>query len=139
VNYDLSHLTQDPSQEVLGPIQDDEALLLYAVCKVICARHVLEFGGLNGYSARNFLQAVGPEGTVYTVERNPMERLADNHIVISKSAKDLGPHDIWHPCDLVFFDCHAYEEEGAALELLWRIGTVRVDTILAMHDTGEHP
>ena len=30
MKYDLSHLIQDEKQEVLGPIQDDEALLLFA-------------------------------------------------------------------------------------------------------------
>ena len=29
VHYDLTHLTQDPTQAVLGPIQDDEALVLF--------------------------------------------------------------------------------------------------------------
>jgi hypothetical protein len=31
VSYPLSHLTQDDSQVVYGPIQDDEALVLFAL------------------------------------------------------------------------------------------------------------
>jgi hypothetical protein len=38
VSYDLSHLTQSPDQRVQGPIQDDEALLLYALVKVMRLR-----------------------------------------------------------------------------------------------------
>jgi predicted O-methyltransferase YrrM len=42
--YDLSHLTQDEAQISMGPIQDDEALLLYALVKVIRPKTVVEFG-----------------------------------------------------------------------------------------------
>jgi predicted O-methyltransferase YrrM len=57
--FDLSHLVQPRSQAVGGPIQDDEALLLYAIVRVMRLRTILEIGGLDGYSARNFLKAVG--------------------------------------------------------------------------------
>jgi predicted O-methyltransferase YrrM len=75
VAYDLSHLTQQESQEVLGPVQDDEALFLYALIRVTKIRRVLEIGGLGGYSARNFCVAVGNHGIVYTVDLNPVPRL----------------------------------------------------------------
>jgi predicted O-methyltransferase YrrM len=63
--YDLSHLTQPSHQNVSGPIQDDEALLLFALIRVMCMRRVLEVGGLFGYSATNFIQAVGPEAGLF--------------------------------------------------------------------------
>ena len=56
--YDFSHLIQSPDQMVNGPIQDDEALMLYAVVRTMRLRRVLELGGLSGYSARNFLSAL---------------------------------------------------------------------------------
>lgn len=49
MNYDLSHLTQPDHQRVMTPIQDDEALFLYALCRVTQARLVVEFGGGEGY------------------------------------------------------------------------------------------
>ena len=57
VNYDLTHLTQNENQRVLGPIQDDEALFLYSIIRGCRLERILEIGGLNGYSARNFLKA----------------------------------------------------------------------------------
>lgn len=47
-------------------MQDDEALLLYAVVRGMRMSRVLEIGGLSGYSTKNFLQAMTPtNGTMY--------------------------------------------------------------------------
>jgi predicted O-methyltransferase YrrM len=70
VTYALGHLTQADDQKVGGPIQDDEALLLFSMIRVMRLKRVIEFGGLGGYSARNFLEAVGRDGIVYTVDLN---------------------------------------------------------------------
>ncbi len=72
LKYDLSHLTQRPNQAVSGPIQDDEALFLFALIRVMLVRRVLEIGGLSGYSATNFTKAVGPLGVVYTIDIRPV-------------------------------------------------------------------
>lgn len=58
VKYDLSHLTQDDNQHVWGPIQDDEALFLYSIIRASRLKRIFEIGGLSGYSAQNFLNAV---------------------------------------------------------------------------------
>ena len=63
--YNLSHLTQDSRQYVGGPIQDDEALVLYSIIKCMRIKTVLETGGDSGYSAKNFTEAVGPDGLVF--------------------------------------------------------------------------
>ncbi len=44
--YDLDHLIQTNKQDVIGPIQDDEALLLYSIVKGMRLNRVLEIGGL---------------------------------------------------------------------------------------------
>ena len=85
VTYNLEHLTQEDRQEVSGPIQDDEALFMYAIIRGMQIETVLEIGGLNGYSARNFLAAVGPEGTVFTCDVNPVAQIANNHVVLIKN------------------------------------------------------
>ena len=68
--YNLEHLIQTKEQKVIGPIQDDEALLLFALIKTCLIKNVIEIGGLNGYSANNFLEAVGDNGSVITIDIN---------------------------------------------------------------------
>jgi predicted O-methyltransferase YrrM len=142
MQYDLSHLTQNPAQMAAGPIQDDEALLLFAVCRVICARRVAEFGGLDGYSAANFLAALKnvPNSKVYTVDPAFNGSLLPNQVHIRKWAKDVVAADFDNePLDLVFFDCHDYGEQLQAYETLTHAGIISRATILALHDTGTHP
>ncbi len=144
MNYDLSHLTQPDDQKVIGPIQDDEALLLFALCRSICARHVVEFGGLEGYSARNFLAAVGPEGFVITVDCRPVDKLAPNHFVVQCEAKDIAgkvffPNGKAATADLVLFDCHSWTQEMSSFKILGNEGVITKKTVLAIHDTGTHP
>jgi predicted O-methyltransferase YrrM len=142
MRYELSHLVQDPGQAVFGPIQDDEALLLFAVCRVTCARRIAEFGGQSGYSARNFLAAVSdaPGGVVYTVDANPVPVLSGAHRFVHKWAKDVTPEDFdGRALDLVFFDCHDYAQQLEAFHTLSRAGVIARATIIALHDTGTHP
>jgi Methyltransferase domain len=142
MRYDLSHLVQDPSQAVLGPIQDDEALLLYAICRVTCAHRIAEFGGESGYSAQNFLAAIGEHAgnIVYTVDSNPVTVRSPHHRFIHKLAQDVVPGDFDdQKLDLVFFDCHDFGQQLQAFHTLSRAGVVAHDTFLALHDTGTHP
>lgn len=143
VAYDLSHLTQAPDQAVSGPIQDDEALFLFGVVRGRCIRTVLELGGLSGYSATNFLRAVAESpggGKVFTVDLDPVPKLAPNHFPIQKDARDLAIEDVHgEPLGLVFFDCHDYDAQMAAYAAMVDAGLVTRDTVLALHDTNTHP
>jgi O-methyltransferase len=140
VAYNLSHLTQPDDQAIGGPIQDDEGLFLFALIRCMRLRRVLEIGGLGGYSARNFLAAVGPSGVVYTVDVNPVPRLADNHITIQRDCRTVGAKELGSaPIDLVFFDCHAYEPQMTLLKNLQTCGVVHDRTVLSLHDTNTHP
>jgi predicted O-methyltransferase YrrM len=103
MNYNLKHLVQESDQEVLGPIQDDEALLLYAIIRTMRIHNIVEIGGLNGYSAKNFSEAL-IDGKIYTVDINPVFKVADNHIIIEKNCKDIIKSDIPDSIDMVFFD-----------------------------------
>jgi predicted O-methyltransferase YrrM len=140
VAYDLSHLTQQQSQDVLGPIQDDEALFLFALIRVTRIKRVLEIGGLGGYSAKNFCAAVGSRGVVYTVDLEAVPKMAVNHRTIQKDARLLTRTDLdQEPLGLVFFDCHDY---SAQLDLYHRLqseGIITDRTLLALHDTNTHP
>lgn len=52
-------------------ISAGDGALLALWCRMVGARRVLEIGTLGGYSATWFARAVGPEGTVTTLEIDP--------------------------------------------------------------------
>jgi hypothetical protein len=143
MKYDLTHLTQSDDQNNPGPIQDDEALLLYALIRVTRIKRIVEFGGVHGYSAKNFCEAVGNEGVVYTIDwgvDGPTPKVAENHVVVSKNVADVEPEDLGNqPVDLVFFDCHAYEASLCAFQKLRRARIITDKTIFAFHDTNLWP
>ena len=143
MTYNLAHLTQSPEQSIPGPIQDDEALLLFALIRVTRIKRILEFGSAYGYSAKNFCAAIGDVGTVYSVdwgvEVNPVQ-VATNHVIIVKNVADITPDDLDNePVDLVFFDCHAYEACLCAFQTLCRASIITEKTILVLHDTNLWP
>lgn len=140
--YDFSHLTQPLNQKVGGPIQDDEALLLYSVVRGMRVRRVLEIGGLGGYSARNFLQALkwDVDTAVYTVDINPVKSQASNHFTIEKDVAKLTAEDVHNrPLDLVFFDCHVLDAQMNMFVSFINKGLITDDTVIALHDTNLHP
>lgn len=140
--YELSHLIQSAEQTVSGPIQDDEALLLYALVRSMRLRRILELGGLSGYSARNFLKALTADvdTAVYSVDLNPVPSQAKNHYTLCKDATRLTGADLHdRPVDLLFFDCHVLEAQMSTYERLVASGLVTDRTIVALHDTGLHP
>ncbi len=136
--YDLSHLTQSEKQDVMGPIQDDEALFLYSIIRGMRIKRVLEIGGLNGYSARNFVRA-GVD-VCYTVDLVPVPQVSDDgrHRVLVKNALHLTPEDLDNkPLDLVFFDCHDMVQMDL-LKMLVRQQLITDETVIALHDTNLH-
>jgi len=142
MKYNLDHLIQPEEQNIPGPIQDDEALLLFALIRVTRIKRILEFGSFPGYSAKNFLSAL-QGGTVYSVDwgvDGVTPRLADNHKVIVKNTAEVTVEDLDNkPIDLVFFDCHAYEASLCAFQNLKRAGIITDKTIFAFHDTNLLP
>jgi len=140
VNYDLTHLTQSEDQKVLGPIQDDEALFLYSIIRGCRLTRILEIGGLSGYSAKNFLQALSfnKEGVLYTCDINPVPTLAENHKVIIKNALHLSINELDNkPLDLIFFDCHDIVQMDIYYKFV-KNNIINDNTILALHDTNLH-
>ena len=140
VTYNLEHLTQEDRQEVSGPIQDDEALFMFAIIRGMQIETVLEIGGLNGYSARNFLAAVGQEGTVFTCDVNPVAQIANNHVVLIKNGIELDPSDFKQSkIELLFFDCHDYDVQMKILSNLQKNKMLADRVVLVLHDTNTHP
>jgi predicted O-methyltransferase YrrM len=140
VKYDLTHLSQPQHQYVWGPIQDDEALFLYSIIRGSRLERILEIGGLSGYSAINFLQALSfsNKGILYTCDLNPVPVLAENHKVLIKNALNLTIDELDNkPLDLIFFDCH----DMVQMDIFYKFvdnNIINDNTILALHDTNLH-
>lgn len=138
--FDLSHLTQEKDERVMGPIQDSDALLLYALVKVTMTRRIVEVGGLKGYSAQNFLKAMDDQGILFTIDVKDIPRMAENHITIKSPADNVNPTTFGkEPIDLVFFDCHQAAQQMNLLNKMEQNGLIHEGTILALHDTNGHP
>ena len=141
VYYNLEHLTQDDQQAVVGPIQDDEALFLFSLIRCMRFSRILEVGGLDGYSAKNFLESLDcrPNAMVYTIDIQPVEEQGSLHRCIQKNASDITANDVDNqPLDLVFFDCHELDVQMTLFERLRSSSIINDDTVLALHDTGLH-
>ena len=141
VKYDLSHLTQDDNQIVVGPIQDDEALFLYSLIRVKRIKCVLEIGGLNGYSSKNFIKAMEFDNEKYklfTCDINKVPKINENHFTIQKDVNKLDVNDILNSkIELLFLDCHTLTQYNM-LKKLFIKGNINENTIIALHDTNLH-
>ena len=91
----MRHLgRQGREQNVVGPMQDDEALLLFALARTMGVTRVLEVGGLGGFSATNFVAAIacarggGRNAAVYTVDINIVPRIGPYHRTIQSSVRN---------------------------------------------------
>jgi predicted O-methyltransferase YrrM len=139
MTYDLSHLTQPPEQRVWGPVQDDEALLLFALCRVMRIRRVIEIGVQHGYSTRNFLAAVGPQGEVVGIDKDHHGVCLPRFTLIQADVGSVLPEQIPWTADLVFFDSHAEDAQKKFYLSMSVAGKISDATVLAIHDTGLHP
>lgn len=127
-----------------GPIQQDEALFLYAVCKMIRPRVVLEFGIQDGLSTHNFALAKDPECLLFSFDIDPqcvrkgIEKLhgIPNCILRAKDCRDFVPEDVQNlPVDICFVDCaHKLATNQVCIR---RVMPCMSSTgIFAIHDTG---
>ena len=137
-NYDLSHLTQGDMQMVMGPIQDDEALFLYSIIKGMRLKTIMEIGFGDGYSAKNFLKAVGNDGLVISIDNGDwVYNIQENHIGICKDAGLVEKEDLpVDKLDMIFFDCHNYECQISLFDKLRTANIITNKTVLALHDTN---
>ena len=139
MKYSLCHLTQGEDQKVIGPVQDDEALFLFALCKVMLIKNVVEIGVQNGYSAQNFLKAVGNEGSVIGIDINETAFRSDGFTFINSCAGAVSPEQIPWNIELLFFDSHSEYAQKKFFENMITAGKITDETIIALHDTGLHP
>lgn len=143
LKYDLNHLGMFETF-VHGPIQDDEALFLFSLCKMIRPKTIVEFGMFTGMSTWNFAKAKDDSCFLYgfDLNENAVKRATDRCCGIkncffkwldyTKFSKD---HIDKRNIDLVFLDCsHDFEKNKICLNSFLPLMTD--NAILAIHDTG---
>ena len=74
MEFDITHL-KDYSNLVSGPVQSDEALLLFSIVKVINPLVIVEFGFSEGHSSLNFLKALSQDGFLYSFDCSKKVRI----------------------------------------------------------------
>jgi predicted O-methyltransferase YrrM len=142
--YDLSHLPFHSEEEAVGPVQRDEALVLFALTRVLRPRVVVEIGFLGGQSAFNFLRALTPGAKLYSFDIAPESAAIARHafagfpdFVFQRVSQDeIGPQHLGgQTIDLLFLDAsHDLERNLRTFDRL--AGLVADDGLLVVHDTG---
>lgn len=142
---ETSHLdayTEDGS--AIGPLQQSEALLLFALVKVTVPRTILEFGFLHGLSSYNFLRALPADAQLFSYDIDPhAEQIASHQFpkdrrfnFLRKSQSDFAQTDIGgRPIDMVFFDAsHDLQTNQNTFTAIQT--ALSDDSIVCIHDTG---
>ena len=130
--------------ERIGPVQRDEALVLYALVRAVRPKTVVEFGFDQGRSAFNFLRALDADARLYAFDpRDDPAQLAkalfghDERLRFrSKSQAEFEPADVDdRPVDFVLLD--ASHDLALNQETLRRVLPLLASGgIVAIHDTG---
>ena len=142
IKYDLSHLNQD-TLIVSGPIQDDEALVLYGLIKTIRPKTVIECGMGHGYSTVNILKSIDEDARLFTFDieilNNNSPAFNDKRFkFIKKSQSKFEQSDIENKViDFVYLDNGHYFDVNVEF---WKkvIGSMSDYAIMVIHDTGLH-
>jgi predicted O-methyltransferase YrrM len=141
---DLGHLRFFKEEEACGPIQREEALLLFALVRVLRPRVVVEFGLHRGHSSLNFVLALPPGGELHSYDITESAAQIASRLFggvagfhyhhksqESFSTEDVGGKEI----DFVLLDAaHDLSLNVATFEKLRPSLAPRA--ILAIHDTG---
>jgi predicted O-methyltransferase YrrM len=141
---DISHLTI-LSEVADGPVQREEALLLYGLLRVVRPRTVVEIGFYKGDSALNFLCALGADARLYSIDIHGAERARNSFghdprfTFRTRSQDELTREDIdGREADFVFLDAsHELDLNQRTFSRL--LPLMAPDAILAVHDTGTVP
>lgn len=141
---DLGHLRFFKEEAACGPIQQEEALLLFALVRVLRPRVVVEFGFHRGHSALNFLLALPPDGELhsYDISEGAAQMASQLFAGAARFHYHHKPQESFLPADvggreidLVLLDAaHDLDLNVATFEKLRPCLAPRA--ILAVHDTG---
>lgn len=138
------HLSLYAEESALGPIQREEALLLFAIVRVARPKLVVEFGFHRGHSALNFLAALPPSSRLVSLDTAaPAESIARASFesdprfrFIRRSQTEIGSVDLGdEQVDLAFFDAsHDLEINRKTFEVL--LPRLSPGALVVIHDTG---
>ncbi len=103
--YDLQHLNNPDDPYVAGPVQDDEALVLFSLVKGIRPKVIVEFGFYEGDSANNFLMAMDRDAELHSYDIHGssdniqhLKRMFDNSFIFHlKSQTSFSPPKSYQP------------------------------------------
>jgi predicted O-methyltransferase YrrM len=144
--YDLGFFNSYFNNEyTIGPLQKDEAILLYGMIKVLRPKVCVEFGFCLGHSAFSTLNAIDEDASLFSYDiSDSAEEIATKHFYgkfsnfrfFKKSQEDFEASDIGNKkIDFVFFD--------ASHDLQMNINTFNKikpflsdNAFIAIHDTG---
>jgi predicted O-methyltransferase YrrM len=140
---DLSHFDQYENYKH-GPIQQDEAVLLYGLCKVIRPKTIVEFGIMYGGSSENFALAKDDDSFLYSFDVSPLfvretrkrlQKFPNCHVRV-RNCVDFEPGDIGcRSIDFVFLDCsHLFRTNQECIRRF--MPCMSESGIVAIHDTG---
>lgn len=137
----LTAALADSSAAGLPPIEvsAQSGRLLYLLTRISGARRVLEIGTLGGYSTICLARAVGPTGSVVTLEYNPrhaevasanLQRagVADRVDILVGPALEMLP-GLAGTYDLVFIDA---DKENNSAYLSWAVRLGRPGTVIVV-------
>ncbi|MFY9821164.1 MAG: class I SAM-dependent methyltransferase [Thermoanaerobaculia bacterium] len=140
----LSHLRFFKEEAACGPIQRDEALLLFALVRVLRPRVVVELGFHRGHSALNFLLALPPDAELHSYDITESAAQIASQLFGGtpklhyhhKSQESFTPADVGgKEIDLVLFDAaHDLALNVATFEKMRACLAPRA--VVAVHDTG---
>lgn len=140
----VMHLLSYRENDVVGPLQRAEALLLNAVVQVVVPKVVVEFGFFAGHSAFNFLRALAPGAKLYSYDiadysaetARAAFRGFENFRFLLKSQDQFEPADIDHQkIDLVFFDAvHDFQLNQSTWTRV--LPSLAERALVVVHDTG---
>lgn len=141
--FDVSHLMAYKESDAMGPIQQSEALFLYALTKVLQPRLIVEFGFSTGESAANFLAAAPANCEIHSFDISPHSAQIAQHMMRDrrlhfheKSQADFSAEDIGNrQADLVFIDA---SHDLALNQQTWHRlqNCMSSDCLVIVHDTG---
>lgn len=141
MKYDISHLDQH-GEKVIGPIQSDEALLIYSMIRVIRPKVILEFGFSKGFSSLNFLKAMPDDSAIFSYDISEesekiSETIKDGRFkFIFKGQDAFESADIDNlPVDVVFFDA-SHNADLNIVTFKKIVKLINNNALILVHDTG---
>jgi hypothetical protein len=144
IRYRTDHLWLFREELTMGPVQRDEALLLFALTKIQRPQVIVEFGFHYGHSAFNFLQAMPSTSKLYSYDIDETARQIalsrfrrfPNFQFLHKSQADFCVADIGNQLiDLCFLDAsHNLEINKVTFRKLE--ASLAPGAVIVVHDTG---